>query len=207
MKEIFYATNNPGKIFEVSKHLTPQEIKIISPKDLNINLDVEENGSTLEENAKLKTAAYIELVKNMPIIADDTGVEIDALDGAPGIHVRRWKDGKTRMSDQEIIDYCMALMKDVPAVKRGAQFRTVISLYYNSEFFSAEGTLKGKILENPGKETIKGFPFETLFYITEYEMPLWQLHELTGEEKEKYLTHREKAIQKALPKLLSILED
>jgi len=207
MKKFFYATNNPGKIFEVSKHLNTKGIKVISPKDLNIHLDVSETGSTLEENAKLKALAYIKLVKKMPIIADDTGIEIDALRGEPGIHVRRWKDGKTSMTDQEIINYCLELMKNIPKEDRTARFRTVIAIAFpGHEPMLVEGALKGVILESASKEKMEGFPFESLFFIPEYKMALWQLHRLDGKRKEKYLTHREKAIQNALPEILQVVK-
>src|SRR3989338_3568720 len=98
-KTILYATTNPGKIFEVDRLLKAYGIKMVSPKDLGLDIEVEE-----------------------------AGLEIEALNGEPGIHVRRWRDGKTRMTDQETIDYCLYKMKNVPKGKRGARFRTVIAL-------------------------------------------------------------------------------
>lgn len=113
LKEVLYATNNPGKISEISKFLEHNGIKVVSPKDLGIDLDVPETGDSLEENAKLKVKAYLEVSNGRIVLADDTGLEIDALGGKPGIHVRRWKDGQTRMSDEEIIEYCLDQMKNV----------------------------------------------------------------------------------------------
>ena len=128
MMRVLYATTNPGKLFEVGKFLNPFGIELLGPKDLGLSIDVSEEGNTLEENALLKARAYIDEGIEYPVLADDTGVEIDALGGEPGIHVRRWKDGKTRMSDQEIIDYCIMRMQGIPRGKRTAQFRTVIAV-------------------------------------------------------------------------------
>lgn len=100
-KKLLYATTNPGKIFEVGKLLKFYGIEIISPKDLKIEIDVPEIGKTLEENVQLKAEAYLKVVDyNIVVMSDDTGAEIDALNGEPGIHVRRWKDKKTAMTDQ-----------------------------------------------------------------------------------------------------------
>ena len=160
-KELFYATNNPGKKFEVSRHLEFSGIKVVTPDDLNITIDVPETGNTLEENAELKTKAYARLLPDMLILSDDTGLEIDSLNGEPGVHVRRWRDGETRMTDREVIDYCIERMKGIPSDKRGAQFRTVLALGVPGgkiEFF--DGKLRGVILEKPSVLRVEGFPFE-----------------------------------------------
>ena len=125
---LLYATTNPGKLMEVSKHLGPHGIVLVSPTQVGMAIEVEETGQTLEENAVLKVKAYLERVPNLVVMADDTGVEIDALGGDPGIHVRRWRDKQTPLSDQGVIDYCMERMRGVPTGQRGAQFRTVIAI-------------------------------------------------------------------------------
>lgn len=116
---LFYATTNPGKIFEVGKFLKPFGIDLLGPRDLGLSIEVSEEGSTLEENALLKTHAYLNSGVEYPVLADDTGIEIDALGGEPGIHVRRWKDGKTRMTDQDVIEYCLerAVEKALPRIR------------------------------------------------------------------------------------------
>ncbi len=172
-KELLYATNNPGKVIEISKLLNFNEIRVVCPKDLGIELDVPETGNTLEENATLKVEGFRKVVDEMLILADDTGLEIDALDGEPGIHVRRWRDGEIRMTDQEIIDYCLERMKDVPKELRGAQFRTVLALGQpNGTIETFEGILRGVILEKPADIRVEGFPFESLFFVTEWNMLL-----------------------------------
>lgn len=206
-KELFYATNNPGKKYEVSKHLSQCGITLKTPDDCGINIDVPEDGNSLEENAKLKVEAYSELVNDKLILADDTGLEIDALNGEPGIHVRRWKDKKNRMTDQEIIDYCIERMKDVPKKERGAQFRTVLALNIpgkETEFF--DGILRGYILEKPSIQKVEGFPFESLFFVPEWNMLLGDARQLPVEKKQHLLNHREKAINKAIPRIKELLK-
>ena len=204
---ILYATTNPGKLMEVGKHLEPHGITLVSPAQLGIAIEVEESGQTLEENAILKARAYLDRVPDTIVIADDTGVEIDAIHGEPGIHVRRWKDKTTPLSDQEVIDTCIERMRGIPRAQRGAQFRTVIALGAPGgaiELF--DGILRGDIAETPAPLTFAGFPFETLFYIPEWGKLLGEIHELSPEEKARhgYLTHRERAVQKAIPRIQEI---
>jgi XTP/dITP diphosphohydrolase len=169
---------------------------------------VAETGRTLEENAILKARAYAEHVPHMLVLADDTGVEIDALHGEPGIHVRRWQDHTTPMSDQAIIAYCLERLRHVPAAQRGAQFRTVLALAIpGGAIDCCEGLLRGVIAETPAPLTIPGFPFETLFFIPEWDKLLGAIHHLPIAEKlrQGYLTHRERALQNAVPRLRELL--
>lgn len=201
MKQIFYATNNPGKKFEVGRQLLAAGIKIVTPTDLGIDIDVEENGNTLEENAILKIKGYRDLVKDMIILADDTGLEIDALNGEPGIHVRRWKDGKTRMNDQECIDYCIEMMKGIPKENRGAQFRTVLALSFpNKDIELFDGILRGYILEEPSIIRVEGFPYESLFMTNENTL-LGDDRQIPLEERKDRPSHRERAVYKIIERL------
>lgn len=204
---LLYATTNPGKIFEVGKYLKQFDIELVSPTDVGLSIDIPETGATLEANAAMKVRAYINAGVDMLVMADDTGVEIDALDGEPGIHVRRWKDGETRMSDQEVIDYCLDRMKGIPKIRRGAQFRTVIALGVpvDTRIELFDGTLRGVILEKPAPLRIEGFPFESLFYIPKWKKVLGEVHQSPVEKKRRFLTHRERAVEKALPRIRSLL--
>ena len=204
--ELLYATNNPGKIIEVFKLLEHNGIKVVSPKDLGIDLDVPETGNTLEENATLKAKSFLEVSNGRIVLSDDTGLEIDSLNGEPGIHVRRWKDGQTRLTDEEVIDYCMERMDEIPKEKRGAQFRTVLVLATpDGKIETFDGVLRGTILEKPADIRVEGFPFESLFYIPEWNMLLGQVHQLKAEEKEGRLNHRERALQKAIQRVKELL--
>lgn len=206
VKEILYATNNPGKIIEVSKLLEFNNIKVVSPKELNIELDVPETGKSLEENASTKAKAFLELSDGRVVLSDDTGLEIDALNGEPGIHVRRWKNKEVKMTDEEIIEYCMEKMKNIPKGERGAQFRTVLALALsNGSIETFEGTLRGEILEEPSKIKVEGFPFESLFFVSDWNMVLGEANKLSVENKKERLNHREKALQKAILRIKELI--
>lgn len=205
--QLLYATTNPGKLREVSKYLATYGIGLVSPTQAGVVIEVEETGYTLEENALLKAQAYLQRVSNMVVMADDTGVEIDALHGEPGIHVRRWKDQRTPLSDQAVIDYCLERLRGIPKAQRGAQFRTVIALAMPDRSIDLfDGILRGEIAETPAPLRIPGFPFETLFYVPEWSRLLGEVHDLSLEEKVQrgYLTHRERAVQKTLPRLQAL---
>jgi len=204
--KLIYATTNPGKFEEVQKLFSSHHLPLHSPQEFGVSLTIAETGSTLEENACLKAETYLHaLPSDCVVLGDDTGVEIDALGGEPGIRVRRWI-GK-EMSDQEIIDYCIKRMNKVPLKKRQAQFRTVIAVAaLNKQTHTFSGVLSGHIVKTPTPLKIKGFPFESLFFADEYRLMLGDIHQLTIEEKisKSILTHRERAINAALPHLLAL---
>jgi XTP/dITP diphosphohydrolase len=206
MTKIVYATTNPGKFAEVEKLFAGHNITIHSAADYGVNLDVEETGTTLEENAILKAEAYLKAIKeNVIVIGDDTGLEIDGLGGEPGIKVRRWKGYK--MTDEEIVEYCLERMKEIPDGKRDAHFRTVIAVAKSgasTKTFS--GILPGRILTEPIALRFEGLPFQPLFFASEYKMMLGEISSLPIEEKIKanIVTHRERAVTAALPYLATL---
>lgn len=210
MRQLLYATSNPGKLMEVRKVLSDLGLDLLAPADLGLALDVPEEGRTLEENAHAKARAYLDVLaaqgrRDVVVLADDTGVEIDALDGEPGIHVRRWA-GHT-MTDEAIIALCMARLAGVPPSRRGAQFRTVIALGVPGGAIERfDGTLRGVIVEQPAPLRIPGFPFESIFYVPEWGYLLGEVHALPAEQKRAYLTHRERAVQRALPAIRRLLD-
>lgn len=207
MTNIVYATTNPGKFAEVQKLFAGHQITIHSASQYNIDIDVPETGSTLEENAILKAESYRDAIADdVIILGDDTGLEIDALGGEPGIKVRRWKGYK--MTDDEIITYAMERLKDVPENQRTAQFRTVIAVAkkgITTKTFS--GVLPGRIVTEPHAFREEGLPFQPLFFSTEYNQMLYQIHSLPTAEKiqRNIITHRERAITNALPYLISLI--
>ncbi len=186
MKQIVYATTNPGKFNEAKRNYREYGIEIISPLDLNLNIEVDETGETLEANAALKAEAYIPYVSSDTIVlGDDTGIFIDALAGEPGIKVRRWKGYK--MTDEEIIEYTLERLKGVEAQNRTAKFRIAIAVAAadrSTKIFIGE--YQTNILEVPLSFREPGFPFRPI--ITD-ELP----------------THRISAIKASLPYLSTLL--
>lgn len=206
MTDIVYATTNPGKFSEVQKLFAGHGITIKSAADYHVDIDVEETGTTLEENAILKAEAYRDAInEDVIVLGDDTGLEIDALGGEPGIKVRRWKGYK--MTDDEIIAYAVERLKDVPDEKRTAQFRTVIAVAKRGLLTKTfVGILPGKIVAKPHDFREEGLPFQPLFFSTEYHQMLYQIHSLPTADKiaQHIVTHRERAITLSLPYLQSL---
>lgn len=198
---IVYATTNPGKFAEVQKLFAGHGTTIHPAAEYHVDIDVDETGSTLEENAILKAEAYRDAIPpDVIVLGDDTGLEIDALGGEPGIKVRRWKGYK--MTDEEIIAYTLKRLKGVPKAKRTARFRTVIAVAkrgVDTQTFS--GILSGRIVSTPHAFREEGLPFQPLFYSTDYNDMLYRIHSLETSEKiaKHIVTHRERAIMTALP--------
>ena len=186
MINIVYATTNPAKFAEVSKLFAPHRIILHSPQEYGIQIDIEETGNTLEANATLKAETYRDqLPDNCIVLGDDTGVEIDALHGEPGIKVRRWKGYS--MTDEEIISYTLERLHGVSSAQRGAQFRTVIAVSYKhhpTRTFS--GIYRGVIRTQPLATREAGFPFRSLF-------------------RGSHPTHRENAAKSVLPYLSTLM--
>jgi XTP/dITP diphosphohydrolase len=195
---ILYATTNPGKFVEAAKAFAAKGHIINSPEELGLKRIVEETGETLEENAILKAEAYLPHVPaGTIVIGDDTGIEIDALGGEPGVKVRRWLGHN--MSDQEIVDYTLKRLKKVTLQKRTAHFRTVLAIAQQGRpTVTVDGVLSGQILTAPVGRMREGMPFWQIFYISDLKMTLGQFHSKTIEYQLEHPTHREKAIQEAL---------
>ena len=127
MSKLLIATTNPGKLAEFKQFLADVPIEIVSLSDVSIHRKPEETGKTFEENAILKVQFYYKF-SGLATIADDGGFEIDALSGAPGVNSHRWIDPTRESSDEELIEYTMKRLEDVPLEKRGAQLRLVLAL-------------------------------------------------------------------------------
>jgi len=198
MTKIIFATTNPGKFAMVKDIFTHHGIELLSPLNFDLNIIIEETGETLEENAKLKAESYLKfLPTDCIVIGDDTGIEIDALGGQPGIKVRRWKGYE--MEDEEIITHCLDLMKNTPLGQRGAQFRTVLAVAsHGNETKYFDGILRGEILEQPLELRSKGMPFWPIFYIPKLKMTLGEFHSMPIEFQLLHPTHRELAVLKFL---------
>lgn len=200
MKKLLIATHNPAKLAEIKHFLTGLSIKLVSLKEMGIKEDVEEDGETFAENA-IKKAKYYAAKSGLATLADDGGLEIDYLNGGPGVHSRRWITGH-RANDEELINYTLKLLKGVSEEKRGAQLRAVLALaFLNDQVKTAEGKIRGIIANKPYiKKRWVGFPFRALFYLPKIKK-YYNPDELTAEEERKY-NHRLKALEKLKKSLL-----
>lgn len=160
--KIVFATRNKGKLRELSKLLQLAEVDFISLADLPLALSIEENGATFAENAKIKALATMEAT-GLPALADDSGLEVDALGGEPGIHSARYAgDGA---SDAERIAFLLQKLKDVPMPERNARFRCVAAFADPKALgyiHFCEGSCEGHILT--GCRGNGGFGYDPIFY-------------------------------------------
>ena len=186
--EILLATNNSGKVTEMKKILAELNIEVYSLKDKNINVDVVEDGTTFEENS-LKKAKEICEISGMITVADDSGLEVDYLNGAPGIYSARYAGENA--TDEERYQKLLNELKDVKKEERTARFVSVISIVYpNGDFKSLRGECEGIITEEPYGNG--GFGYDPVFLCPEYNKTFG---ELSLEEKNK-ISHRAKALGK-----------
>lgn len=185
------ATNNQHKIQEIRAILGDSFEELLSLKELNIDVDVEETGETLAENALLK-AREITRLSGLPSLADDTGLMVDALNGAPGVYSARYAgEGHDDKANREL------LLKNLSnAADRSAHFGTVIAVCYpDGKYLLAEGRVEGKIgFEERGNG---GFGYDSLFISDELGKTF---AEATQDEKNS-VSHRGRALRAMLKKL------
>ncbi len=191
--KILLATRNKAKVREYSKLLRGIPYEIVSLEDVGISQDVEESGKTFDENATIKAKTYAKL-SGLVAIADDSGLEVDALDGEPGVRSARYAG--ERATDKERIDYLLKKMKGIPSEQRAARFRCVIAVATPAgEVKLCEGKCDGVVTFVPKGEN--GFGYDPIFYLPEHKSTM---AELSMEEKNK-ISHRGKAAAKALQQL------
>ncbi len=194
MKKLLVATKNQGKLKEISKFLSDLKLDLVSLNDLEIADDFEETGKTYKENSQKKALFYAKL-SGLPAISDDGGIEIDALDGAPGIKSKRWV-GKDS-TDGKIIEYMKKVAKALPENNRKAYFRAVVSFAFpNGRVFSTTGEIEGIIARKPLVKILKGYPYRSFFYLPKIKK--YYHEDDLSEDEEKLYNHRYKAIQKLM---------
>ena len=183
---LIFATSNQNKVLEIQKIL-PKKFNIKSLKDLNYFEDVPENETTIEGNAIFK-AKYIYEKFNINVFADDTGLEVEALNGEPGVHSARYA-GTTRNSEKNI----KKLLKNLKNIKnRNARFKTVIALIINNKLHIFSGIVEGYILDSPKGNN--GFGYDPIFCPNGFDK---SFAELTLKEK-NLISHRSLAIKKLI---------
>lgn len=159
--KIIIATNNKHKVNEFERMLKPLGYEVVSQSEAGVNIKVEENADTFEGNAYLKAKAVYDLTK-CPTIADDSGLEVYALNNAPGIYSARY--GGEGLNDKQRYEKLLSEMKNIADNDRGAQFVCAISLILSDEkLYSFTGVCKGKIGYEPAGDN--GFGYDPIFYV------------------------------------------
>lgn len=187
MKKFIAATKNKGKIKEISEILKDFPYEVLSMESMGIDIDIEETGSTFEENALIK-ANEISRITGEIVIADDSGLEVDFLNGAPGIYSARFAGENA--TDEEKNKKLLDMLKDVPFDKRAARFVCVIAVVFpDGNSFTVKGTCEGYISHEP--KGTNGFGYDPIFYVPEYQMTTAQM----VSEMKHMISHRGKALR------------
>lgn len=186
-RKIIFATGNEGKMKEVRMILADMDLEPVSMKEAGIEADIVEDGTTFEENAIIKARTIMEMTGEM-VLADDSGLEVDYLNGEPGVYSARYmgEDTSYTVKNNHIIE----LLKDAKGEERSARFVSAIACAFpGGEVITVRGTVEGQIgYEEKGEN---GFGYDPVFYLPEYKKTT---AELAPEEKNE-ISHRGKALR------------
>jgi XTP/dITP diphosphohydrolase len=197
---LLIATNNKGKIKELQDLLKDTGIALITPAQINLDLDVVEDGQTYAENATKKAIAFAQ-ASGLASLADDSGLEVDALDGAPGLYSARYgsTDGR-KLSDAERRAFLILNLQSKPRPWTARFHATIAVAIPNGETHLAEGFCEGEII--PEERGTGGFGYDPIFLLSELGKTM---AELTIEEKNR-LSHRARAVENVKSTLLRLFE-
>ncbi len=198
--KLLVATNNPGKVRELQELLAGLPVEITFPAQEGLDLEVHESGETFEENARLKAQAYAQ-ASGLLTLADDSGLEVDALGGAPGVRSARY--ARPGATDADRYRKLLAALADVPPGRRAARFRCVVALAQpDGAVYTAEGVCEGEIGLAPRGEY--GFGYDPIFLVRGFEGRT--MAELPPEVKNR-ISHRARAVMAVRPILEKLISD
>lgn len=200
MNTIIVATQNMGKVKEIKKILMDLPVEVKTMGEAGIDIDIEENGITFEDNAKIKSEAISRLMPEAIVIADDSGLEIDCLNKEPGVHSARYlgKDTPYNIKNQTILDN----LKDVPKESRSARFVCAIAMSMkDKETITTRATLEGSIgYEIKGEN---GFGYDPIFFIDE----LGTYSAMLSLEEKNKISHRAKALKNMKQEIVKFINN
>jgi XTP/dITP diphosphohydrolase len=197
--QLLLASENPGKLREMKSLLSILPFELVSPFDLGLTLSVVESGATYAENAALKAQAYC-AASGLLAVADDSGLEVDALGGQPGIHSHRFAP-QPEASDADRREVLLNKLKQKPQPWLACFRCTMAVATPHGELHFSEGICPGKIIDE--ERGINGFGYDPIFLLEESKMTM---AELSLEEK-NHLSHRSRAIRAILPVLNGLVQN
>ena len=183
--KVILASKNQHKLTELSAILSQLGFEIALESEYGLDIDVEETGTTFEENSFLKADAVMK-ASGLPVLADDSGLMVDALDGAPGVYSARYGH---KASDKERTAYLLENMKNVPEERSGAKFCVITCLFPDGRKIVARGECPGVIARAPHGEN--GFGYDPVFYLPELGITYAEL----PSEQKNAISHRARALQ------------
>lgn len=199
MRRIIFATGNAGKMREIREIMADMPVEVVSMKEAGILADIEENGTTFVENAKIKATEIAKQTKDI-VLADDSGLEVDYLNKEPGVYSARYlgEDTPYEVKNQTILDR----LSGVPKEKRTARFVCAIAAALpDGKVLTTQATIEGYVGEKPAGEN--GFGYDPIFMVEEYQCSTAEL----SEEQKNEISHRGKALRKMKALLADTYED
>ncbi len=187
MNEIVLASRNPNKIEELRELLSLPDLRVLSTADFPELEEVDEDALTLEGNA-LKKAHYVAMVTGLPSLADDTGLEVSALNGAPGVYSARYAGEQASYDDN--VEKLLSEMEDIE--QRNAQFRTVVAFVDADKHWIFEGVCTGQISRY--RKGVKGFGYDPIFMPDGFEQSFAEM----GSEQKNSISHRGLAMKEVV---------
>ena len=189
MTKLMVATQNLGKIREIQAILKDVDVELVTPADLGLRLNIPENGETYAENAAIKARAFAQ-ASGLLSLADDSGLEVDALNGAPGLYSARYS-AKPNASDADRRAYLLSQLAGKPRPWTAHFHATVAIITPGGELHYAHGTCSGEII--PIERGTDGFGYDPIFLLPELGRTMAEL----GMDEKNRLSHRAKALEKA----------
>ncbi|MBI3163613.1 MAG: RdgB/HAM1 family non-canonical purine NTP pyrophosphatase [Chloroflexi bacterium] len=199
MNKLLIATNNQGKIAEFQELLAGSGIEFVTPAQINLQLEVEEDGSTYQENAAKKAVAFAQ-ASGLISLADDSGLEVNALDGAPGLYSARYSP-KPGAKDADRRAFLLANLKDKPRPWTAHFHATIAVAMPGGEIEFAEGNCYGEII--PEERGTGGFGYDPVFLLTDMGKTMAEL----GMEEKNKTSHRARAALAAMPILKAMFKN
>ena len=193
---LFIASSNPGKIREIKTILAPLDLKVVSIQDVPLVIQVSETGSTYAENAQIKAIAYQQKTQ-MVVLADDSGLEVGPLSGAPGLHSARYSP-KAEADDRDRRHYLLKQLLDKPQPWEAHFHCTAILAVPGGEFYETSGQCHGIII--PQERGSGGFGYDPIFYLPAYDATMAEL----PSNVKNAISHRAKALFAMFPHLCRV---
>jgi XTP/dITP diphosphohydrolase len=203
MKTLLIATTNPAKFAEYCLLLRDFGLALVSLREVGVTKEAPETGPTFADNARIKAAHYF-VYSGLPTLADDGGLEVDALGGAPGVESHRWLDGLPNVDDRMLAEEVVRRMAGVEPPRRTARLHAAAAIVYLDHGVVredlAEAALEGVVAQRCYSEVREGFPYRSVLYLPDRGRYLAEL----GEEEAARLSQRRIVIEKLAPALRRI---
>lgn len=200
MKKLIIASNNKNKIIEIKEILSKYSIEVLSLKEANINIDVEEDGTTFMENAYKKANEIYKILKNEMVLADDSGLVVDCLDGAPGVYSARFagEHGNSKKNNEKLL----GLLEGKDDKDKKAKFVCAMVLVSDTgKVIKVQGEIDGIIINE--ERGSNGFGYDPVFYIPEYKMTFAQM----DSDLKNSISHRANALKELEREIINLMGD